>query len=156
MNTSNARPPRPGVRGKTNGTPASKAGRRAAGPSGGAAPDSSAGFCVLAPPAAAVPAWPVHPLLWLEPDFGAILPATSGLRVERSYGVPAAGFITERKYFTRRAAAAFEGRPVGPRLAPEICRSGLLPLEREPRTLLATHRDSAHSPARLATKKDQQ
>ncbi len=103
---------------------------------------AAAGDGKLAPFAAveAAPAdpemWPAHPAGWLEPDLAPVVPASSGLRVERRYAVPAPDLLRLEPL----AAIPPPARAAVPEMRPPACRtrlpeSGLAPLGWDPRAV---------------------
>lgn len=61
--------------------------------------------------------WPIHPVMWLQPECTPAVPA-SGLHAERSYKVPMPGFLSSEIVLATRV-----GRPDRP--VHEPLRSGI-------------------------------
>lgn len=78
--------------------------------------------------------WPAHPAAWLQPDLPPELPASSGLRVERHYTVPAPDFLPlEPPPASCPHALAALPDFLPPPLGTEIPVSDLAPLGWDPR-----------------------
>lgn len=63
--------------------------------------------------------WPVYPVIWWEPELPLQIPPASGLRHERRYKIPVAGFRDLE--ITLRPPAGTPAAPDAPRL-PELSR----------------------------------
>ena len=82
--------------------------------------------------------WPVVPVLWWQPEFPMEAPRTSGLRNERRYKIPAAGFLSvQAAPVCPAAAVATCEAGLSQDLPVAIPRSDLTPLGWDPRTALA-------------------
>jgi hypothetical protein len=104
------------------------------------APFDVAGFVPETLPVIDAQMWPVHPVVWLQPQVQPALPCPSGLGIEHRHRLPAPGLLTLGAAVDRRApiddslrrpAIASELPPVFPCTLPE---SGLTPLGWDPRT----------------------
>lgn len=98
------------------------------------APAPLAGFLDVAVRAIDAEKWPVHPVIWWQPELPLELPRSSGLRNERRHKVPIGGFLA-----VGGQASCVAGRadttalPVGPELPQAIPSSDLTPLGWDPR-----------------------
>jgi len=80
--------------------------------------------------------WPVHPVVWLQPELRPGLPGSSGLTIERHYQIPAPDFL--RLHITPNGHARALDEVCDPRppdLPRQLPRSDLAPLGWDPRTL---------------------
>jgi hypothetical protein len=78
--------------------------------------------------------WPVHALLWLQPDLYPARPRASGLRIERRYKPPAPDFV--RPGMEPASPAQTRERACEPQASHRsrwIPQSGLAPLGWDPR-----------------------
>ena len=80
--------------------------------------------------------WPVHTLLWLQPDLDPARPQSSGLRIERRRKTPAPDFLP---LAVPAADPAHTRKPASESLPPKLARSiparGATPLGWDPRAL---------------------
>jgi hypothetical protein len=67
--------------------------KRAAKPAPAEQTPPLSGFVVVPAQPAAAQMWPVHAVMWLEPVLTAVAPGSSGVGIQRRYGVPASDFI---------------------------------------------------------------
>jgi hypothetical protein len=101
-------------------------------------PQKLAGFAGVPPPAVNAPMWPVHAVVWLQPDLTAAAPHSSGLRIERRHRVPVPDFV--HPVVTPAAGQrllAQEGDPLPPNLPQAMPQCDLSPLGWDPRTACA-------------------
>jgi hypothetical protein len=101
--------------------------------------------------------WPVHSVVWLQPELRPELPGSSSLRIERHYKVPAPDFL----YFdippTSHPDILEPPAPLPPGSQPQLPQSDLAPLGWDPRSASASGAsipperplDSGPSPMRL-------
>ena len=83
-----------------------------------------------------VPAWPLHGVVWLQPELAPSVPAWSGLAIERRNRVPAPGFLQpDGAPLDRPDAPDTLLDALKPDASPEIPRSGLAPLGWDPRAV---------------------
>ena len=105
----------------------------------GAAPDAApfaAPFVIRQAAAIDVPAWPLHGVVWLQPELAPAAPAWSGLTIERRNRVPAPGFLLpDSATLDRSDAPDTSLDSLKPGASPEIPRSGLAPLGWDPRAV---------------------
>jgi hypothetical protein len=79
--------------------------------------------------------WPVHSVVWLQPEFRPELPRSSSLRIERHYKVPASDFLYCDVPATSHADALEPVRdPLPPGVQPRAPQSDLVPLGWDPRS----------------------
>ncbi|HUI82103.1 MAG TPA: hypothetical protein VLY24_29480 [Bryobacteraceae bacterium] len=80
------------------------------------------------------PMWPVHPVMWLQPQLRPAVPAESGLSVERKHTVPAPDALRfELTPVNHPASPEMVVRPVPPQIQRQLPASGLAPLGWDPR-----------------------
>jgi hypothetical protein len=80
------------------------------------------------------PMWPIHPVMWLQPELRFAVPAASGLNIERKHTVPAPHFLpTAMTPVSHPASLQKAVHPVLPRVSPQFPASGLTPLGWDPR-----------------------
>ena len=90
-----------------------------------------------APPANAE-MWPLHALLWLQPDLNPVRPRSSGLRIERRYKAPAPEFLpVETASVSDPPLRQHSCEPQPALLGRRVPRSDLVPLGWDPRTVCA-------------------
>lgn len=98
------------------------------------APAPLAGFVDVVVRAIDAEKWPVHPVIWWQPELPLELPRSSGLRNERRHKVPAGGFLAVNA--EPRCVAGTPDTtalPVAPELPWAIPSSDLTPLGWDPR-----------------------
>ena len=80
--------------------------------------------------------WPVHALIWLQPDLMPAAPPSSGLRVERRYKVPAPDYLVAPAVPAGGSHRPEQSaQPLPPDLGRGIPASGLSPLGWDPRAI---------------------
>ena len=80
--------------------------------------------------------WPVSPVVWWQPELTLRPPQTSGLRNERRYKTPVAGFLNVPVAPICGASEVAMPEPALPALSAGIPGSGLAPIGWDPRTSL--------------------
>jgi hypothetical protein len=85
------------------------------------------------------PMWPIHPVMWLQPELRLQIPAGSGLHIERKYSVPSPEFVhSAMTPVSHPPALDMTVHPVLPCVGRQLPESGLAPLGWDPR--VASHR----------------
>jgi hypothetical protein len=98
------------------------------------APAPLAGFLGVAVRAIDAEKWPVHPVIWWQPELPLELPRSSGLRNERRHKVPMAGFLAvSREPQCAAGVRDHTAIPLAPELPQTIPASDLAPLGWDPR-----------------------
>lgn len=97
-----------------------------------------AGFVKAAAEAQDAPMWPIHPVMWLQPELRLQVPAASGLHIERKHSVPAPEFARGTLTPVSGTPSLEKSvHPVLPRIGRHFPASGLAPLGWDPR--VASH-----------------
>jgi hypothetical protein len=79
--------------------------------------------------------WPVHAVVWLQPDVMAAAPQSSGLRPERRHRVPVPDFAAVAiPPASQPRAMQQESRPLPPAMPSAVPACDLTPLGWDPRT----------------------
>jgi hypothetical protein len=83
--------------------------------------------------------WPIHPVMWLQPELLLALPAASGLHIERKHPVPSPDFLRDAiasagtTPVDRQASLEKAAHPVLPKISQQFPQAGLTPLGWDPR-----------------------
>jgi len=82
--------------------------------------------------------WPVHPVVWLQPELSVAVPASSGLHIERKHTIPSPDFLrTAMAPLSHRPSLEKTVHPVLPHISMRLPGSDLAPLGWDPR--VASH-----------------
>jgi hypothetical protein len=82
--------------------------------------------------------WPIHPVMWLQPELRLAVPASSGLHIERKHTVPSPEFLrTTMMPISRPPSLDKTVHPVSPHIKMRLPGSDLAPLGWDPR--VASH-----------------
>jgi len=80
------------------------------------------------------PMWPIHPVMWLQPELRLAVPAASGLHIERKHTVPSPHFLHSAMTPVSHTPSLEKiVHPVLPRVSRRFPTSGLAPLGWDPR-----------------------
>src|ERR1051325_10573311 len=80
--------------------------------------------------------WPVHALLWLQPELSPMRPGSSGLRIERRHKGPAPDFLhVEPAAVSPPFAREHSCEPLPPARERCVPSTGLAPLGWDPRSV---------------------
>jgi len=77
--------------------------------------------------------WPIHPVMWLQPELDLAAPAASGLRIERKHAVPLPEFVHEPMTVVGPTPAIEMTVPILPKVDRVFPASGLATLGWDPR-----------------------
>jgi hypothetical protein len=123
---------RNGAAGKRSSPPHAQPGKDAAEPA--AQQEPAAAFIVMEPQGIDAPMWPLHPVVWLQPDRKVASPGWSGLCIEHRYRLPAPGFLQIAAVpGCPPGHAADERNPLPPGVSRRLPESDLIPLGWDPR-----------------------
>jgi hypothetical protein len=79
--------------------------------------------------------WPVHAVVWLQPDLSTAAPQSSGLRVERRHRIPVPDFLPSPVAAASQPhAIGHQCGPLPPEIPQGIPPGDLAPLGWDPRT----------------------
>ena len=95
-----------------------------------------AGFISVDRQASGAPMWPVHPVVWFQPELKPFLPSSSGLTIETYRPLPAPDFLRLEVSPADQAHRPDEvSAPLAPKLEPQLPPSRLAPSGWDPRSL---------------------
>ena len=91
------------------------------------------------------PMWPVHPVMWLQPELRLAVPAATGLVIERKHTIPVSGFLENSMTPANHARALDRtAQPVLPSIRTRLPASDLTPLGWDPRVSAHATRKEDH------------
>lgn len=82
------------------------------------------------------PMWPIHPVMWLQPELRLAVPVSSGLHIERKHTVPLPEFMRGAMMPVSHAPSLEKNvHPALPEISRQFPQSGLAPLGWDPRVV---------------------
>jgi hypothetical protein len=99
-------------------------------------PQPPAPFAAVPPDSIDAPMWPVHPVVWFQPDLAPSLPGWSGLAIERKNRIPSPDFLVpETRPSNRTDGLSSSPEVLRPDSRPDLPKDGLALLGLDPRAV---------------------